>query len=165
MHIPPYHRKPSWQRFLVGTFIGAILSYFIFVYMHGNIVEGLLAENKELDSQITELKKKNETLTKDNENKQSNEPVTVEEIEIEILNREELRLNRLTVLDLVGLIKEEIDHIIGEDISTLAENDRLLKSTIQNKDFQLDDFTYNFSVETLTISRTVKIEVEAEISN
>lgn len=167
MHIPPYHKRSSWQRFFVGAFIGGVIAYFIFVYMHGHMFERLLAENRDLESKVSKLESQNEALLQDKEDldEKSKEPITVEEIEINIINQEKLRLDRLTTHDLEELIKEEINHIIGQNITIISESDRLLKASIENKDFPIGDFTYNFTVSTLTIWKTVKIEVEAEISN
>lgn len=167
MHIPPYHKKTTWQRFFVGAFFGAIISYFIFIYMHGNIYEQLIEENRDLKSQVTELKNHNEALLEEKKDldEKSKQPLTVESIEINITNTDELHLDRLIVHDLEALIKEEISDIVGQEVSLISDSDNLLKSTIQNKKFTLDDFTYQFVVKTLTITETVKITAEAEISN
>jgi hypothetical protein len=166
MHIPPYHKKATWQRFLVGTFVGAVTAYFIFVYMHGSMYGQLLEENRDLKSEVTELKNQNEALLEDNENldEKSKEPIKVETIEITINNEEDLP-DSLIIHDLEELIKEEIIHIIVKNVSIISESDGLLKATIQNKDFTVDDFTYQFTVDTLIIHQTVKITVEADISN
>ncbi|MGP4108320.1 sporulation membrane protein YtrI [Virgibacillus sp. L01] len=167
MHIPPYHKRKGWQRFLVGTVIGAIIAYFIFVYMHGYMYEQLLEENRDLQSQVNELENQNEALLKDNKDldEKSKESLTVDSIEIEITNKDELRLDRLIIHDLEELMKKEIEDIIGQDLTIVSESSELLKSTIQNKNFKVDDFTYKFAVQTLVITPTVKITVEAEISN
>ncbi|MFB4166709.1 sporulation membrane protein YtrI [Virgibacillus sp. JSM 102003] len=167
MHIPPYHKRKGWQRFLVGTFIGAIIAYFIFVYMHGYMYEQLLGENRDLQSKVNELENQNEALLKDKKDldEKSKEALTVDSIEIEITNKDELRLDRLIIHDLEELMKKEIEEIIGQDVIIVSKSSELLKSTIQNKNFKVDDFTYKFVVHTLVISPTVKITVEAEISN
>ncbi|SDQ43684.1 sporulation membrane protein YtrI [Virgibacillus salinus] len=167
MHIPPYHKRKGWQRFLVGTFIGAIVAYFIFVYMHGYMYEQLLGENRELKSKVNELENQNEALLKDKQDldEKSKEALTVESIEINITNQEELRLDRLIIHDLEELMKKEIEDIIGQDVTIVSESSELLEATIQNKNFKVDDFTYNFVVQKTVISQTVKITVEAKISN
>ncbi|GGJ96821.1 hypothetical protein GCM10007063_19090 [Lentibacillus kapialis] len=165
MHIPPYYKKKSVQRFLAGAFAGAVFSYFIFIYMHGSMYGELLAENRNLKSEVTELKNQNEALLEDNENldEKSKEPIKVETIDISITNEEDLP-DSLIIHDLEELIKEEITHIVGKDVSIISESDGLLKATIENKDFTVDDFTYQFTVDTLIIHHTVKLAVEAEIA-
>ncbi|WP_164668385.1 sporulation membrane protein YtrI [Virgibacillus doumboii] len=167
MHIPPYHKKSTWQRFFIGAFLGAVIAYLIFIYMHGNMYEHLLEENKDLKSKVTELENQNEALSEDKKDldEKSKEPFTIESIEVTITNNEELRLDRLIIHDLEELIKKEINDIIGKEVSIIAKSDELLKSTIENKEFPLDEFTYKFDVTTLTITETVKVSVEAEISS
>ncbi|SFB24954.1 hypothetical protein SAMN04488072_11193 [Lentibacillus halodurans] len=166
MHIPPYHKKTTWQRFLVGTFVGAVIAYFIFVYMHGSMYGQLLEENRDLKSEVTELKNQNEALLEDNENldEQSKAPIKVETIEITITNEEDLP-DRLIIHDLEELMKEEIEHIIGKDVSIISESDGLLTATIENKKFTVDDFEFQFSVKKLYLTKTVKISVEANMAD
>ncbi|MDV2888249.1 sporulation protein, partial [Alkalihalophilus pseudofirmus] len=35
MRIPPYYRRPSWQRFFAGMAIGGAISWCIFLYIFG----------------------------------------------------------------------------------------------------------------------------------
>ncbi|ASK62977.1 hypothetical protein CFK37_12900 [Virgibacillus phasianinus] len=165
MHIPPYYKKKSWQRFLVGTFFGAIIGYCVLLYMYGNMYENLLEQNAELQSQVKELTSQNKALLKDKEDldQQSKESDTVKAIEITISNGEELKMDRLIVHQLEDLIKEEISHIIGQDVDIVSESDLLLMSTIENKSFRVDDMTYKFTVSKLSITETVKLTMEAEI--
>src|SRR5690625_1401761 len=166
MHIPPYYKKKSWQRFLVGAFIGAVIAYFITIFMYGSMYERLVERNLDLQSQITELEKQNEVLLQDKKdlNEKSKAEITVDGIEIKIKNEKQLRLDRLITHQLEEMIKQEIDHIIGQDISVVAESDQLILSTIENKAFTVDEFTYYFEVSKLTISETVKITAEAKVS-
>ncbi|ALX48353.1 sporulation membrane protein YtrI [Lentibacillus amyloliquefaciens] len=166
MHIPPYHKKSSVQRFLVGAFIGSVVAYFIFVYMHGSMYGQLLEENRNLKSEVRELEQQNDALLEDNENldEQAKEPIKVETIEITIINEEDLP-DKLIIHDLKELMKDEINHIIGKDLSIIAESDGLLEATIQNKVFTIDDFEFQFTVEKLYLTPTVKISVEATIAD
>lgn len=167
MHIPPYHKRKSWQHFFVGVFAGAVIAYCIVLFMYGTMYEQLLANNLELQSQLTEIKSQNDALLQDKKdlNEKSKEPITVNKIEVIFTNAEQLRLDRLIIHQLEDMIKEEINHIIGQDINIVAESDKLLLSTIENKAFSIDDFTYYFEVLKLTISPDVKISVKAKVYN
>src|SRR5690625_6567404 len=68
MHIYPYHRKKTWQRFLLGALFGAIIAYTLFSFMHGKMYEQLLSENIQLKSTIRQVEKQNEALLEDKEN-------------------------------------------------------------------------------------------------
>lgn len=167
MHIPPYYKKKSWQRFFIGTFLGAVIAYMVIIYMYGSMYEKLYVENLEFSSQIKSLQKQNEALLKDKDDlsEKSKEPLTVNTIEIEIINEEKLRLDSLIVYQLEEMIKEEINHIIGQDVSVIDNSDLLLISTIENKVFPVDDFSYYFEVTRLTISQNVKITVKTKVSD
>ncbi|WP_404453540.1 hypothetical protein LG329_03770 [Virgibacillus necropolis] len=166
MHIPPYHKRKSWQRFMVGTFFGAIIAYCVLLYMYGSMYENLMEENLELKSQVTDLQDQNEALLKDKENlnQQTKESDTVQTIEISITNEKELK-DKLIVHQLEQLIKEEISHIVGQDIRTVYDSNQLLMSTIENKRFTVDEMTYTFTIEKLLIAATVEITMEAEIES
>ncbi|MFD1851910.1 sporulation membrane protein YtrI [Oceanobacillus bengalensis] len=168
MHIPPYHKKPSWQLFIVGAAFGAIISYFVLIYMYGSMYEALMEENLELQSENNDLNTQNEALLADNENlnEETNKEPTVESIEVEIVNGEKLKLDRLIMHELQEMIKEEINHLIGEDISIIAKSDFLLERAIENKGFTIEDFTYYFDIRKLKlISSTLELTLDAKLTN
>lgn len=164
MHFTPYHKKKNWQRFFFGAFVGAALAYFITVYMYGSMYENLLKRTYELQSTVTELKRQNDALQQDKEDidEKNKERLTVNRIEINITNAEQLKIDRLSISQLDEMIKKEINHIIGQDIDVISESEQLLQSTIENKRFSIDDFTYYFKIEKLIISRTVKLTLIAK---
>lgn len=163
MHIPPYHKKTTWQRFFAGALVGGIIAYIIFIFMYGTMYEDQLKENLELTSQVNDLKNQNEALLKDTENLKA--PVTVSVIDITIENAEEISLDSLVVPKLEELVKDEISHITGQSVSIVDEIDQLLISAIENKEYTIDDLRYQFTVRKLTISETVKVFLEAETVN
>lgn len=167
MHIPPYLKNKSWQRFFLGIATGSVIAYALFIFMYGSMYERLFEKNLSLQSQVSELDSQNEALSEDKKaiDEENKERLTVERIEIFISNADKLHLDRLIIHQLDDMIKKEINHIIGNDIRTVAESGKLLQSTIQNKEFSIDDFTYNFEVETMTISNTVELTLIAKISS
>lgn len=167
MHIPPYLRKKSWQRFFLGFATGAVIAYVLFIFMYGSMYERLFENNLSLQSKVSELESQNKALSEDKKavDEENKERLTVERIEIVIANADKLQLDRLIIHQLDDMIKNEINHIIGNDIRTVAESVKLLQSTIQNKEFSIDDFTYYFEVETMTISNTVELTLLAKISS
>src|SRR5690606_36989185 len=167
MHIPPYYKKPTWQRFFVGVVFGGMIGYLVLIYMYGTMYEELIEENQQLKSEINDLTLQNEALTKDNEdlNEKTNKVPKVESIEIEITNWQRYKLDRLTVYELGELVKEEINHLIGEKVSTVAEGDFLLERVIENKGFTISDETYYFDVQKMIITETVKLTLKTKLSN
>ena len=63
MHFIPYYKNKNWQRFFVGLFIGAIISYFIFIYMYGQLLE------KRIGKEVTTLTNHYPLLIRSIENK------------------------------------------------------------------------------------------------
>ena len=167
MHVPRHHQKPGWQRFLVGIFFGALISYWVVLFMYGTMYERLLEENGEIQEKLNDAEKKVLALEKDKAdlNELSKQKVTVEEIDLEIINATDLKIDTLLQHQLESLVKEEIDDIIGREIQSIGESDTLIFSAIENKTFKVDDFTYYFEIERLVIAPTVRIVVKAKISN
>lgn len=166
MHIQPYHKKPGWQRFFAGAFFGGLIAYAVFMYMHGVMQERLLEENLTLQAETGELRRQNEALLRDNKDlgEKTKEGMTIETIEIEILNEKQMRMDRLITHQIEELMKEEIGQIVGESIESVAENDQLLISTIENETYKIDDFSYKLEIEKLVISKTVRITAKAEFA-
>lgn len=166
MHVPPYHRKKSWQRFFIGAVIGAIIAYFMFVLLYGKMYERLLEANYDLQSRVSELESQNEALLEDQKDldEKNKKSITVERIEITIINETQLRLDRLVIHQLEELIKGEINHIIGTDITVIDNSVELLLSAIENKAFKVDDVTYYVDVQRLIfIAPTLKLGLKANI--
>ncbi|WP_087971900.1 sporulation membrane protein YtrI [Oceanobacillus rekensis] len=167
MHIPPYHRNSTWQRFFVGAFFGSIISYFILIYMYGTMYEERLTENMELASELRELKIQNEALLKDKEDldEKSQEPLSVSSISITIHEGEQLKIDRLIEIQLEELIIEEVNHLVGQEIEVINKSDQLLISAIENKGFTIEDVTYYFEINKLYISPELKISVIPKLSS
>jgi len=163
MHIPPYHKRKSWQRFFVGLFCGGFIAYFILIYMYGAMYEELLEENFQFNEAMNDLKKQNEVLLQDQTD--LNAPLTVNEIEIIIDNPEAVKLDSLLVSQLKGLIKQEIGHLIGVEVNTISESNQLLISAVENKNFKVDETTYQFTISMLIIHSTLKLTVETRLLN
>ncbi|MRH42869.1 hypothetical protein GH741_09240 [Aquibacillus halophilus] len=167
MHIPPYYKKESWQRFFAGTFIGAIVAFIVFIYMYGQLYERWVEENLNLRSQLSKLEDSYNILeeSKQELDEQSKQKVTVNTIEINIDNERELKLDSLIVHQLQELMRNEIKDVVGKDINSLAENYQLLTSTIENKRYKVDGFIYNAKVKQLFVTSTLTISVELVFSS
>ncbi|QDP40850.1 sporulation membrane protein YtrI [Radiobacillus deserti] len=167
MHFPHLFKKESWQRFLAGCFVGAILSFIIFLYMHGRLYEQWATDNLKLQEQISNLELKIKSLSqqKSELDEQAQEQMIVQEIEIILVNQETLKLDRLLEHQTKQYIKEQISDVLGKKVSTIASNGNLLKAAIQNKQYTIDDMKFTVSVKMLTIAPVVRVEVELELKN
>lgn len=129
--------------------------------MYGVMYEELLEENTSLKSELTDVQKQNKALLDRNEDLEK--PSFIEEIDIQITNPKELKLDKLLNHQLVDLMKEELDSILGKPIQHISESDDLLIATIENKTYTIHDFTYTFEVKKLIVARRLKIQVKAEL--
>ncbi|WP_077299074.1 sporulation membrane protein YtrI [Virgibacillus pantothenticus] len=166
MHIPPYHKKATWQRFFVGVMVGGILAYCSLLYMYGKMYEDLIIRNHEMQNEISQLRTQNESLLEDNDelNEKSAKQVSVESISFTVENTDELRMDRLIAGKLEELVQEELKHIIGKDLAIIAESDSLIAAALENKAFTVEEFDYSFSITKLIISNHIKITAEAKRS-
>lgn len=164
MHVSPYHKKRTIQIFLLGILAGAVIAYIVLIFMYGKMYENLMTENIKLSSEIQDLERRNEALLQDKESLEERNFI-IQSIEIEFSNAEELRMDRLIIHQLENLIKNEIDQIIGKEIDSVADNDELLITVIENKTFTIDDLSYEFEVVKMSITERLRITLEASLTD
>lgn len=164
MHIPPYHKKRSWQIFLIGLFTGSVIAYIILVIMYGKMYEAVIAEKIALTSSYNELKRQNEALIEDKEQLQDKSILTVKSIDIFYENDGEFRFDRLMIHQLNDLIQQELNDIVGKEVKTISANSELLVTVIENKTFTIDELSYQFEVRKLTITEQVVIHLFVKIA-
>lgn len=123
--------------------------------------EEMLKENMELTNEVTELEQTNQTLLKDKEDlsEQTKQPLTISRIDIEIEDPESMRIDLLMQDQLRSLIREEINHVIGEEVELVSRSDKLLIATIENKAFTLDGMSYQFSVRQIAFGSELRVVV------
>lgn len=167
MHIPPYYKRKEWQRFLAGTFVGAILAYAVFIYMYGQLYENWVEQNMDLRAELQELEASYEALEKNNEelDQRYQQRLMVSSIDIVIMNHETFRLDRFILQDLEEMIKEEVKEILGREVSSVTENHILLLRMIENKVYNIEGSSYQAEVRHLFISESSEIHLELKIAD
>ncbi|WP_102026793.1 sporulation membrane protein YtrI [Salirhabdus sp. Marseille-P4669] len=167
MHIPPYYKRRGTQYFFVGMLVGAILAYLFFLYINGKLTERWIEQTVELRSEIVQLEDRINGLTKDKENlsKENKEMLTVQEINIEISNKEQLKLDSIEAVELTARIQKELSPLIGNSIESLSENRSLIYSTLENKSFQMNNFSYQPSITELIIATKMEIKIKLSMTN
>lgn len=164
MHIPPYHKRRSWQIFILGLLMGSLIAYFVLVFMYGKMYEAILTENIALQAEVRELTQQNEALVNDKEKLQAKSTLTVQTITIHFINEKQFRFDQLIVHQLNDLIKQELRDIIGKDVRTVSESSQLLISLIENKKYTVDDLSYHFIVRKLTIAEEMTLDLEVKFA-
>ncbi|SDI77946.1 sporulation membrane protein YtrI [Natribacillus halophilus] len=161
MRIPPLHRRPGWQRFLAGVIIGSLIGWGLFLYQFGNVHEDMVVELGKKEIHIEQLERNLESLREREQEEENDErDFVIEEISIVFENEEESRLSELALYDLQQQAMEELEHLLDEDVESVAENRELLVRTIENKRYPSNDYEYNLIVQQVTLYRTLEIHVE-----
>lgn len=157
MRIPRYYRKPGWQRFFAGLFLGVLGGWMLFFQMYGYAHEQQVEKIEELRAKIEELKQENEQLVKDHKekNRQLERQLTIQNIEIKW--QKPPRLTDSEQQELKNAIKEQLSPLINTDINSVSES-RSLIYLIENKDYVIDREHYEVEIKELVIlSSTLEI--------
>lgn len=164
MHVPPYHKKRSWQIFAVGVFAGSIVAYLVLIFMYGEMYANLLTEMTELKAEKQQLERQNEALLRDKEQLQEETEWIVQSIDINFTNSRDFRFDRLTAHQLAGQIKDELKEIIGKDVQSVAENSELIESLIEKSVFTIDELSYSFEIKKMVFSEQITIELHIKFA-
>src|SRR5690606_15537794 len=159
MRVPTYYQKPGWQRFFAGVVIGALISWFIFLYQFGVLQEKQIQNITEQEAEIDDLKKSNEILIEDAKklNEENKNKLKIQDFDITFANRKNVNLSSLDLHMLKSAVLEDLNSLIGQDIQTLSKSKELLYRTIENRDYELDDKTYKLKIHTVFVDTTLEI--------
>ncbi|WHY84978.1 sporulation protein [Neobacillus novalis] len=164
MRIPPLYRRPAWQRFFAGMAIGGAISWCIFLYIYGVWQE----ENTELlrkqQQEIVDLNNEKKIWQEEYKemNKRNIEQLTVQKINIKILNAEKYKLDSLSVLETEDSVRDDIDMMLAKDLETVYKSKDLLKKIIENKPIKINDKRYKLKVNELVIFTNLTIQLEIQ---
>jgi hypothetical protein len=164
VRIPPYYRKPTWQRFFAGMAIGGAISWCIFIYIFGVWQEKHTALIDKQREEIVDLKEEKKIWQEEYKeiNKRTIEQLTIQKINIKITNSEKYKLDMLSVSEIEDSVKDDISMMIAKDIDTVYKSKELIKKTIQNKPVKINDKRYKLQVNEMVIFTTLSIQLEIE---
>ena len=168
MHIPPYYRKPSWQRFFSGMVVGAGLSWCIFLYMHGVMLEEKSAEISKLSSELKDEKNKVKIWQDDYKalNKKSLEQLTIQDIKVKITNGAKYDLDTLAVLQVEEEIREDLTYFIAKDLEFVYKSRDLITKIIKNKVIKAaNGKRYRLRIKSTVVYTTVNLELELQLDD
>ncbi|MFS0775695.1 sporulation membrane protein YtrI [Neobacillus sp. 3P2-tot-E-2] len=167
MRIPPYYRRPSWQRFFAGMVIGGAISWCIFIYIFGVWQEKHTALIDKQSEEIIDLKEEKKIWQEEYKeiNKRTIEQLTIQKINIKITNWEKYKLDLLSVSEIEDSVKDDISMMIAKDIDTVYKSKELIKKIIQNKPVKLNDKRYKLNVREMVIFTTLSIQLEIEFEH
>jgi hypothetical protein len=164
VRIPPYYRRPSWQRFFAGMVIGGAISWCIFIYIFGVWQEKHTALIDKQSEEIIDLKEEKKIWQEEYKeiNKRTIEQLTIQKINIKITNWEKYKLDLLSVSEIEDSVKDDISMMIAKDIDTVYKSKELIKKIIQNKPVKINDKRYQLKVKEMVIFTTLSIQLEIE---
>lgn len=162
MRVPPYYRKPSWQRFFAGMAIGGAIGWCIFLYIHGVWQEEY---TKRLDNQqqkIADLEEEKKIWQQEyaSLNKKNLEQITIQKINVKILNWEKYKLDQLSVVETEDSVRDDLSMMLAKDLETAAKSKELMKKMIEHKPIKINEKRYKLKVKELIIYTTLTIELE-----
>ncbi|ETI68554.1 sporulation membrane protein YtrI [Neobacillus vireti] len=164
MRIPPLYRRPAWQRFFAGMAIGGAISWCIFLYIYGVWQE----ENTELlrkqQQEIADLNNEKKIWQEEYKemNKRNIEQLTVQKINIKILNAEKYKLDSLSVLETEDSVRDDIDMMLAKDLETVYKSKDLIQKIIENKIVPINEKRYKLKVRELIIFTNLTIQLEIQ---
>ncbi|WML59481.1 sporulation membrane protein YtrI [Neobacillus sp. PS2-9] len=164
MRIPPYYRRPSWQRFFAGAAVGGAISWCIFLYIYGVWQE----ENTELlriqQQKIIDLNEEKKIWQEEYKemNKRNIEQLTVQKINIKITNWEKYKLDLLSVSETEDSVKDDISMMLAKDLDTVYKSKDLLKKIIENKLIKINDKRYKLKVKEMVVYTNLSIQLEIQ---
>lgn len=154
MHVPPFYKRRSWQHFFIGVGVGAVCSYLFFLFVYGEMYHSLHVRHAKLSTELQDVKRQNEALQRDKSD-EGEAAFIIEDIVIRFAPSEKVRLNRLQLLTLENMIKEELEPIIGRTVQSIVENEEFVISMLENKRFDIDDAVFQ--------CRTYKLYITNEV--
>lgn len=168
MRIPPLYRHPVWQRFFAGAAVGGCISWLIFLFMFGAIQQknSTLIEKQAL--QIKELKGYIQIWQEDYQelNKRNEEMLTIQELDVKILNFERYDINdRQSIYEVEESVKEDLKSLIAKDLTTVYKNREIIKKTIENKIVNINGKQYRLVVKELFFYTTISLVLEIKLAD
>ncbi|MCA1032332.1 hypothetical protein LCL95_14960 [Bacillus timonensis] len=165
MRIPPYYQKPSWQRFFAGVSVGALISWFVFLFLFGKLQEEQVKSLSTQKKQIEQLTFEKNVLIEEYEklNEENKTKLRIQEFKIEFMNYKKYNLGGLILHTLKDEVIKDLNHLITKDIETVSKNKELLRKAIENKVYEIDDKTYKLQVYAIYFDTTLEVTLKIEL--
>ena len=166
MRIPPYYRRPQWQRFFSGVAVGALVSWVLFLYMNGAWMEKHAKKIQQQKDEITELKSDIDIWMADYEelNQKNQEKLTVQEIKVKIVNDKKYKqLDTLSIYEIEEETKGQLNMLLAKDLDSVFKSRDLITRVIENKSIKVGDKRYKLKIKSMVIYTSVSIQVEISL--
>ncbi|MCM3002790.1 sporulation membrane protein YtrI [Priestia koreensis] len=156
------YKSPGWQRFFAGLFIGALISWGVFLMIYGILqdqqIKTIVKQKNQIESLSQEI-----ALWKNNIeelNKEKEHDLMVQAIKVKIINGERYKLDSYSSYLIQEGVKEEIEHLVSKDIYDVYKTKDLLKKAIENKNYEINKMKYTVEVHQVLFYTTLSIELK-----
>ncbi|MGG0719768.1 sporulation membrane protein YtrI [Robertmurraya massiliosenegalensis] len=164
MKIPSSHQFQEWRRLFAGMAIGALISWLIFLFIFGDWMEDYSMEIKLQEEEIKKLQGEKKIWQEDVEkiNKENEEKLTIQTIEVKILNHERYKLDLFSVHEIEESAKEDIRTLLTQNIETAFKSRDLIRRAIENRTFKAHEKRYRLKIKEIVFYTTLTIQVELQ---
>ncbi|MBN8236928.1 hypothetical protein JF544_16840 [Halobacillus kuroshimensis] len=163
MHFPPYHKSREWRRFFAGVLLGTLAGWLFFLYTHGQLQQKYTEEHIGLTTELHELEVKYEGLLNNKNQDSESAPLTVGEMDVSYTNAKKLEVDLLTQHQLTTMVKDQLSSLPGKPVKVVADQADLILTALENKNYVVDDFTYQLKVNQLIISEVITLRLEIKL--
>ncbi|WP_071460366.1 sporulation membrane protein YtrI [Bacillus massilinigeriensis] len=165
MRIPPYYRLPSWKRFFSGMAIGGVVSWMIFLYIHGVWMEEKSKKITEQAETIEKLQSGLKIYQEDDRklNEKNIEALKIQEINVRILNYEKYELDSFGVFESEEEIKDDLSMFIAKDLDFVYKSRDMIRKMIENKVIKLNGKRYRLEIKSMLFFTTVNVLVDIHL--
>ncbi|MFZ4450653.1 sporulation membrane protein YtrI [Salibacterium aidingense] len=162
MRIPPYYRRPGWQRFFAGVVIGGLVGWAFFLFQFGDVHEELVIEINKQRLQIEEQEEQIEVLRSEERkrNEENEQKLTIQEIDLQFTNEEKAKLNELALYELKQQAEGEVKFLNGKNIESVVEGKDLIKKAVENKVYDVGDKEYRLDIVEMHIYSTLELHMK-----
>lgn len=141
---------------------GAVISWFFFLFTYGTFQEeqvSLIEKQKEhvkdLNNQISIYQEDLHKLNEDNKRK-----LLIQSVSVKLLNGDKYKISQPDKTKFEEHVKDDISEVITKDIESVYQTKDLLKRTIENKVYMINEKKYEATVKELTIYTRLTVELE-----
>ncbi|PLT32297.1 sporulation membrane protein YtrI [Bacillus sp. V5-8f] len=161
MRVPQYHHVRTWLRFFSGVVIGAVISWFVFLFMYGVMQEKQIQKINEQQKLIKNLSDKNDIWEEDFErlNEETEKKLKIQDVQISISNGRTFHMDHLSIAEAEDAIRADLASLITKDVETIYKGRSLLKKAIENKILDINKRRYRLDVAEIFFYTNMKIEV------
>lgn len=161
MRIPSPTLAKFYLRFIVSFILGMIVGSVIFLFIHGQTMEELLLENRQLHStnkilseDLEAEKKTSEELTK-----KSQQVLLVKSINISVQPNSRNSIDGFTETEVIDLLREDLKFLIALPLESIAETHDTIVQLVNSKKYTIRDKEVGVRLETLIIHTTLYLDI------